>query len=164
MQLKYHIWSITISTYMNLRFLSSKSEDMTESSTFCTHAPCNHKSPQLIVHITIPNFAEKINNNKLKKKKRDRPEWCCWPQRSTDRRSWASQHRRGSEVPSARLFCLVLSSASYCTLCTLIPQPKSPPPKGRIPRPHCPSLLLPFLHLILALYILWILFPGLWIK
>jgi len=70
MQLKCHIWSITISTYMNLRFLSSKSEDITESSTFCTHAPCNHKSSQLIVHNTIPNFAAKINNNKLYKKKK----------------------------------------------------------------------------------------------
>lgn len=79
MQLKYHIWSITISTYMNLRFLSSKSEDMTESSTFCTHAPCNHKSPQLIVHITIPNFAEKINNNKLKKKRETDPNGVVGP-------------------------------------------------------------------------------------
>jgi len=162
MQLKCHIWSITISTYMNLRFLSSKSEDITESSTFCTHAPCNHKSPQLFLHYKIPNFAAKINNNKLKKKK-DRPEWSCWLQRSTDRRSWASQHRRGSEVPSARLFCLELSSASYCTLCTLIPQPKSPPPEWRKPLPHWPSLLLPILHWF-WLYMLWVSFHYYWIK
>lgn len=38
----------TCSTYMNFRFLSSNNAVTIESSTFCTHAPCNNPLPKKI--------------------------------------------------------------------------------------------------------------------